>query len=634
MNPTEQSLVSRTINNQRRVYDEMVTVTKQIRKVRALRIQTRTPKTFQKLVGWGVRNPLPWALVQTINGMIAKGVPQFDRIPLNPEDPTERDLAAQLAASAWPLIQTYGNMHKKDYFYLGCDQLTGDGIGSFKFRRQTLKGYPKAPDGEPTNSKEWGDYNAAVAEFLSDPRSPNPFSISQVDSATFWPDRQEEPEYVVEYGYKPLAPTLMGLGLKPNGRGGFRELSDEEQASILSRSDMPKGAMFSEQMQPSGMGNNMVMSEVWTNDFCYVQIGGQYFKYENEFGEIPYVWRYGMSTSIPDPALERVSTVFPFFALDPYINTVLTGLLAWGIMASMPVAVITQQPTNANALDSNQANVDIPLGQMIRLAPGQDFEFKTPPNMGTEAVNVLNMMLSFYDRAGVTSMARGNIGTRTPGSSFTAALEAAGDMVGPIQESLAGLLVDIVRFSWKAATNLNVPLNITGYSLADTGKKGERARIIVDPKMINNYYDLHCELQSFSDQEKMARGQFAALMIDKKLWSWERGAKYAGVQNPEAERKMIAEDTVRNSPEYQQLLIAGSLSEDPMMAQAMVMVQAQMAAAGAGGVPPEGAPAPAAESSDQHRPGMESPMSGGGRAAGAPKNPSGPGANGVSLPQR
>lgn len=635
MTPYEQSLVQRTILNQRRIYDETVTVTKQIRKVRALRIQTRTPKTFQKLVGWGVRNPLPWALVQTINGMIAKGVPQFDRIPLNPDDPMERDMAAKLAASAWPLIQTYGHMHKKDYFYLGCDQLTGDGIGIFKFRRQYLNGYPTAPAGEPDGSAQWGEYNAAVRDYLADPRSPNPFAITQIDSATFWPDRQEEPEYVVEYGYKPIGPTLLGLGLKNEG-GKFVKMSEEEQAnSVLNRNDIPRGAMFSERMQPSGMGNNMVMSEVWTDDYCYVQMGQQYFKYENEFGKIPYVWRFGMSTSIPDPALERVSTVFPFFALDPYINTVLTGLLAWGIMASMPVAVITQAPTNSNMGDSTQANVDIPLGQMIRLAPGQNFDFKVPPAMGTEAVNVLNMMLSFYDRAGVTSMARGNIGTRTPGSSFTAALEAAGDMVGPIQDSLAGLMTDIVKFTWQASTNLNVPLNITGQSLAATGVKGERARIQVTPQMINKYYDLSCELQAFSDQEKMARGQYAALMIDKKLWSWERGAKYAGVQNPEAERKMIALDTVYNSPEYQQLMIQGSLAEDPMMAQAMIMVQAQQAAAMGGGLPTDGAaPPPAEGGGDQHRPGMEAPMSGGGRAAAAPRNPTGPGNAGPTVPQR
>lgn len=631
MSPTEQTLVNRTVQEQRRIYQEMVTVTKQIRKVRALRIQTRTPKTFQKLVGWGVRNPLPWSLVQTINGMIAKGTPLFSRLPLDANDPDQRDLANQLAASAWPLIQTYGRMHKKDYFYMACDQLAGDGIAAFKMRRQTLRGYPDSPSLE-ANQKEWGDYNAMVAEYMANPRSPNPFSISQVDSATFFPDRAEEPEYVVEYGYKPLAPTLAALGLKMDKNGKPVEMSDEEALSnALNHNDVPRGQMFSEQMQPSGLGNNLVVSEVWTADNCYVQIGGNVFKYENEFGMLPYAWRLGMTTSIPDPALERVSTVFPFFALDPYINTVLTGLLAWGIMASMPVAVITQQATAGNVGDSTQANVDIPLGQMIRLAPGQDFDFKVPPNMGTEAVNVLNMMLSFYDRAGVTSMARGNIGTRTPGSTFGAALEAAGDMVGPIKESLAGICTDIVQMSWKAATQFNVPLNITGYSLAATGAKSDRTRIQVTPEMIDKYYDLDCELQAFSDQELMARGQYAALMIDKKIWSWERGAKYAGVQNPETERKQIFMDTVRNSPEYMQLAITGAISEDPIAAQAMQIAMM------AGGVPPGGAAAPPAENpsggGDQHRPGMESPMSGGGRAIGAPKNPSGPGANGVSVPQ-
>lgn len=627
---TENALVQRTINEQRTIYQEMVTITKQIRKVRALRIQTRTPKTFQKLVGWGVRNPLPWALVQTINGMIAKGVPQFERLPLNPDDPAERDKAAFLASTAWPLIETYGRMHKKNYPYLLCDQLAGDGISITKMRRQYMRDYPqtaKAID-EMTDS-EVGTYNAMVADYLANPRSPNPFSISQIDSATFWPDRKEEPEYTVEYGYKPLAPTLAALNLRQQANGKVAPLAEDENP--LNQNDVPRDGMFSEQMQPSGLGNNLLMAEVWTNDWCYVSMAGQVFKFENEFGQIPYAWRFGMSTSIPDPALERVSTVFPFFALDPYINTVLTGLLAWGIMASMPVAVITKQATPSNVSDSTQGQVDIPLGQMIRLAPGEQFDFKVPPNMGTEAVNVLNMMLSFYDRAGVTSMARGNIGTRTPGTSFTAALEAAGDMVSPIADSLAGHLTDIVQMTWRAAANLNVPLNITGSSLAGTGVKSERSRFLITPDMYDDYFDLSCELQAFSDQEKMARGQYASLMIDKQIWSWERGAKYAGVQNPEAERKAIALDTVYKSPEYQQLMIQGAIAQDPMAAQAMVLQQASMAAMSAGPLPEGGAPAPGGE---QHRPGMESPMSGGGRAEGAPKNPSGPGADGVSIPQR
>jgi hypothetical protein len=624
MSSSESTLVSRTIQQQRRIYDETVKVTKQIRRIRALRIQTRTPKTFQKLVGWGVRNPLPWALVQTINGMIAKNAPQFDRLPLNMDDPAEREVAAYLASSAWPLIQSYGRIHKVDYFYKACDQLTGDGIGIFKMRRQYLKGYPESPGENPTD-QEWSEYNAKVADFMANPRSPNPFAITQIDSATFFPDRAEEPEYVVEYGYKPLAASLAALNLRATRDGKIVPYSQDEQASVLMNNDFPRGGMFSEEMQPSGMGNNVVMAEVWTPDYCYIEVGGNYFKYENEFGEIPYIWRYGMTTSIPDPALERVSTVFPFFALDPYINTVLTGLLAWGIMASMPVAVITTPPTPGNIGNSDQANVDIPLGQMMRLAPGQDFDYKVPPNMGTEAVNVLNLMLSFYDRAGVTSMARGNIGTRTPGSTFTAALEAAADMVGPIKTGLAGILTDIVQMTWRAVTNFNIPLNITGYSISQTGLKGDRTRFHITPQMINDYYDLSCELQAFSEQELMARGQYAALMVDKQLWSWERGAKHAGVQNPEAERKQIILDTVRKSPEYMQLIISGALADDPVLAQAAAV------SGGAAGMPPG---QPEMGTGDRHREGMMSPMSGGGRAVSAPRNPTGPG-NGVapSIPQ-
>jgi hypothetical protein len=150
--------------------------------------------------------------------------------------------------------------------------------------------------------------------------------------------------------------------------------------------------------------------------------------------------------------------------------------------------------------------------------------------------------------------------------------------------------------------------------------------------MIDNYYDLSCELQAYSDAELMGRGQYASLMIDKKIWSWERGAKYAGVQNPEAERKAIILDDIYRSPEYMQLIIQGAIADDPMAAQAMTMAQTMGPPAGA---PPTGAPpAPATPSAAPggHREGMQAPVSAGGRASGAPRNPTGPGHNGA-VPQ-
>lgn len=612
------SLVYNTINKQRTAYAEMVTMTKHIRRVRALRLRTRTPKTFQKLIGYGVRNPLPWSLVQTICGMIAKGAPQFERIPLRP---SERDKAATLAATCWPLIQTYDHMTRgKVSFYGLVDQLTGDGVGITKLRRSRSDDYPmRRRDDEGNYVEDADDYNSRVKEYLENPSTENVFTMSQIDSAIFWPDLDDVPQYVVEAGRKPLIPTLRSLGKRLGTNNAIIDF------------DAPGGTPFHEEMQPSGLGRNVDYAEVWTKDEVFFKMAGELYSMENELGFIPYAWRNGMTTSIPDPALQRVSTVFPFFALDPYINTVLTGLLSWGIMASMPTATIETDMSPGAQNDSQMAYADIPLGQMMTLPPGKHFHFQVPPAMGSEAVNVINMMLGFYDRAGVTSAARGNIGSRTPGLTFTSALEAAGDMVGPIRDAAANLLTDMCTMTWRAITALNMPMHVTGSSLKPTGAKGERARYTITPAMIGNYYDLSCELQAFSTQELIQRGMHSAFMLEKKLWSYERSSKFAGVENPEAERKEILLDEVRGSQLYKNKAMADALSDLP---DATAEIE-EAAAQGIDLLAPGTIDASAAMAGgSNHRPGMPAPASGGGRPQGMPRQPTGPGHNGAQPQER
>lgn len=619
------SLVTNTINKQREAYAEMVTMTKHIRRVRALRLQTKTPKTFQKLIGYGVRNPLPWSLVQTICGMIAKGTPHFERIPLKPNQRLE---AAELAATAWPLIQTYDHMTRgKVSFYGLVDQLTGDGVGISKLRRSRDDSYPLRERDEVGEYKEEANhYNNRVKEYLENPSTENVFITSQIDSAIFWPDLDDVPQYVVEAGRKPLIPTLRSLG---------KRLGTNNQIVDF---DAPGGTPFSEQMQPSGLGRAVDYAEVWTKDEVYFKMAGEMYSMENELGFIPYAWRNGMTTSIPDPALQRVSTVFPFFALDPYINTVLTGLLSWGIMASMPTATIESDMSPGAQNDSQQAAVDIPLGQMMTLPPGKHFKFQVPPAMGSEAVNVINMMLGFYDRAGVTSAARGNIGSRTPGLTFTSALEAAGDMVGPISDAAAALMVDINVMTWRGVEALQMPIHVTGHTLKETGAKGERARHTITPAMINGYYDLSCELQAFSTQELIQRGMHSAFMIEKKIWSYERGSKFAGVENPEAERREVLLDEVRGSQLYKNRAMMDALQDDPNAIAEVEESMAQgvdlLAPGTIDGAAQLAAPSGGDTGGTRHRPGMSAPASGGGRPQGMPRQPTGPGHNGAQPQER
>ena len=604
----EAGYVLKTIQSMRTTYESRVRIMKHIRRVRALRIQTRTPRSFQKLLGHGVRSPLPWTLVQTINGRMAKNAPRFYRESIEPKG---RDADAKLAATCWPLLQTYSRMARSDLFYKICDQLVGDGMSVTKLRRITDPNYPQQEDKEKSKA-----YDERLVQYVQSGRGKSPLRLSVIDPATFWPDREEEPNYVVESGKRALLPTMQALRLM---KGTNNSLIDMP-------SDMPSGPTFSWDMIPDGAGGGIDVDEVWTPEACYYHIGGSVFKYPNEFGFIPYSWRFGMQTSIPDPTLEAVSTIFPFYAIDPYINTVLTNLISWSIMTGMPTAVIETDPKVGSG--GEQATTDLPLGQMVELAPGKTFKYALPPSgFGSEAVAIINMFMSFYDKSGVTEAARGVVGSRMPGLTLTTAFEASDDLFIPVKTSLQGMMEDVVVMTWKAVEKLNTPIAVTGQAVESLKNGKKPARHIIKPSMIKGYHDIHCIIEPMSDQALTQRGMHAAFMKDKQLWGSERAMIFAGVDNPAEERIEMAADQLRMTPLYQRQMMEQAFAEDAV-AQEMVEQDAAQGIDSLGledfsdQVQPEGGAPPTAPAGGQIR-GLGAPASGG-RPAGSARRPTGP----------
>lgn len=554
----EEKLVQDTVVAQRKVYQEYITVTKHLRRIRALRLDTRTPRAFQRIIGKGVRAPLAWSIVQTINGMVAKSPPMFTRTPLNSG---QKDRAARLASTCWPLLQTYSRMAHKDLFYGMADQLAGDGKGVVKLQRKMMKEYPDREQFKTDGGYDDVAYNQACRVFLSQPEH-NPLRISLTDPTTFWPDRAFEPTYVVEAGNRPLLSTLKALGLKMGVNNTILE-------------DVPQGGTVSEEMLPSGFSPTARIEELWTEDFCYFQIDGKVLKFKNEFGFIPYAWRAGMSTSIPDPVMESVSAVFPFYDLEPHLNTLLTSIVSWSILGGMPTAIIETAPNAGVAPGQEVPPSDIPLGQMVQLAPGRKFYYAAPPPIGDSVVQAVNMILSFYERAGVTQAARGIIGSRTPGLTFSSALEAASDMLLPITHSLEGLCEDITRMTWKAVEKLNMPLYVTGEELIEGTGRRQLSQHRITPSLIGKYYDIHCEIRPSSTQDSVQKGMHAAFMNQHQMWSQERAMNYSGVENPTAERLELLKDKIRNTPLYQQMAMKAALSDDPEAQQMVADAEAQ-----------------------------------------------------------
>lgn len=618
--PGERSWAEQVVRDQKRVYQEFVKTAHHLRRMRALRLTGRAPRSFQALLGRGVRVPMSWSLVQTVVGMIAKNTPTFRRVPRNELD---KDASMRLATSAWPLIETYSRMAKKPLYYLLADQLAGDGRAVFKMQRTILEGYPLRID--YGGDKE---YNKAVEDYLNE-KQPQPVRAALIDPTTFWPSREEyDTSYVVESGRRPLLTTMKSLGLKFGTNNKLLQT--------------PVGATMTELEIPAGLSPTAAVDIVTTDENHFISVDGEWLKFENEFGFINYGWRFGQVTSINDPMLESTSIIFPFAGVEPWLNTLFSVVLAWSVLGGTPILAVHTQPHQNLVPGDDTPPADIPLGKMVSPGVGKTLQFITPPPVGAEVLQAIEMLMSIYDRAGITSGRRGILGSRTPASTYGSAMEAAGDMFTPLVKGLEGILEDMVTMTWRAVEAFDTPIFVTGHSLEPI--LGRSRSVLspwkIDPADIKGYYDLHCELKLSNLQDTISRGMHAAFMNAHELWSWDRSSSYGGVEDPLVERIEILKDRLRKSPLFQEQVLKPALAEDPTLGPvvqqaeqagiplATLLEQGTAALQGApsqqptssGGEP--GGGAGTYEGAPQPR-GMPAPGAGG-RAAGMPRRPTGP----------
>ncbi len=313
----------------------------------------------------------------------------------------------------------------------------------------------------------------------------------------------------------------------------------------------------------------MQVEEVWTEEFIFYRLGNMgTVKFRNDFGFIPYAWANGETSSHNDPALEGLSVIFPMLGLEPWVQMLMGVLASWSIIGGTPILKITTDASVQNA--GGGAVSDIPLGKQVDLGPGKDMSFVVPPPVGREVLEFINLLIDFIDRAGITPLASGNIGTRTPGMTFAAALEAAAGKLLPLQANLESVFSEVVRMSWMTIDKvIKQPIHVTGSGLVEggalRGKRKGRGRFIIDPKDINGYYDVAATLKMETLQDEITKGTHAAFMNAHNLWGRRRAMKFSGVDDIEEEEEDIAVDELMQTPLMKAQVVQRAMSESPEM---------------------------------------------------------------------
>lgn len=608
----ERALVDQIIQDCNEIYQEREEIIHHARRVRSMRIRTNVPRSFQKVIGDGVRAPLSWSHVQTVVGMIAKNRPTFQR---EPRFPREKEACQRLVNSAGALWDSFEREAKRPLIFLFADQLAGDGLGVLKTRVLPWEGMPIQQEGESDSEfnkryDSWAEKSAKI-----------PIRVSLVDPLLFMPAREEDsPSYVVEKGKRNIKATLSRFGL-----------SYGVNNKILLPSELPRGRAVSALEMPRGLGPTVDVEEVWTPSELYLRIGRtEHFVFENPLGFIPYVWRGGEQTSIPDPSLETTSSIYPFLNIEPWVNTLLSVMVAWSILGGTPILWTARD--SGGASDPRRFPIsDIPLGKRIDLGTGGKIGFVSPPEVGQGLSEVAQTLLNMYERAGMTPLARGLIGTRTPGLTLSAALEAATDRLRPVIFSLEEGIAETTGMVWRIIDQVvKQPVYVLGNGVQKgplgVGKKQSWGKYVIDPKDIDGYYECKVDIKLASLQDLISQGMHAAFMKSHKLWSADRGMRFSGVDDPAGERAQILIEEFMENPAVKAFLMKSAIEDEPQLSEVAAafeqtgeqylsalmqasQLQPQEEEGFYGGAPqPRGGPAPQA----------------GGRSAGSPRRPTGP----------
>ena len=612
----EQAWVDTVIKDNNALYKERHDIMHRLRKMRMLRGKDTAVGPMQKLLGAGMRVPLGYRLVQNVVGRMNSERPTFTRVPRRPGD---KQSAANLANSADPMLQTFEQLSHRPLVLHTYDQLAGDGFAVWKLRRVPWEGYPLREGFDSDKA-----YNKAVALFVVN-AGDQPLRAQLVDPLNFMPSREEwDASYVIEKGRRNIKPFMrqhrLAFGL--NNR--------------LER--IPEGEPYPELELPSGMRPMEEIIEVWTDEFVYIRLGirgKKYLKFKNDVtddGLIPYAWGSGESTAMRDPAADSLSVLFPIGALEPWMNMMMNTMASWAIVGGTPILWTARQAVAGAPMVSQVAVSDIPLGKRIDLGTGGQIGFVTPPPVGREVIEFIQLLEGFIERAGLAPVTEGLIGTRTPGLAFSSALEAATSKLKPLNHSAERILEEVVQKSWKIVEDIGVPIYVNGAGFrkgrGGAGRQRIQGRYVIDPKDIDGYYDIHCKIKMSSLQDLISQGMHAAMMKAHKLWAEDRSMTFAGVEDTESERREIRRDDARKLPVIFMRAVQEAIKEDPNLQRmandlseqgvdmAQVLQEAAFGGEGGGdaervfeGAPqPRGQPAPSA----------------GGKTSGSPTQPKGP----------
>ncbi len=442
-----------------------------LRKQRFLRLKPKPPEAYQEYLGDGGRVPITFRLGETVVGAVA-GTEKARFFASSP------DIELQQRATAWAQLQldVQERVSQAALYYRYWDSLINDGMAALKTQRSPWTDFPDKLEEETDEA-----YNARVESFLQ-AVPPVPYRTRVVDPATFYPPRSEWGRvYAAEIGLRPTEETLRILGLQSTSRGNLRIVNPIDEPTPI-------------HMHGLRMGPRIQVEELWTETDLFVRVHGSVFQYENEMGRLPYEWTSGAAIAFSDPTLQALSVHYPLQYLEPWINQMLSTLVAQGQHTSTPTPITTHQATGTAPSQAETTITDFQAGRHHDLPPGADFKWEVAP-LDAGAINLFNAMVQLAERFTLSPIPQ-FAGTRTPGVVLSAVAERVMSVLKP--------RVDMARTTWSNQMKsylylvrdvVKAPVSVSGLVFEEKTGRSSMATTTIRPSEVKKISDIATEIK-------------------------------------------------------------------------------------------------------------------------------------------
>lgn len=511
-----------------------------LRKQRFMRLKPKVPEAYAQYLGKGVRVPITFRLGETVVGAVAGGENKAQFLASSP------DVALAQRATAWAQLQidVQERVSQSALWYRYWDSLINDGMATLKTQRSPWTDFPDRFEDETDE-----DYNARVDAFLGSV-PPVPYRTRVVDPATFYPPRSEWGRvYAAEIGLRPTAETLRSLGLQMTSRGNPKIVDPNDEPTPI-------------HMHGLRMDPRIQVEELWTETHLFVRVHGKVFEYENEMGRLPYQWTSGAAIAFSDPTLQALSVHYPLQYLEPWVNQMLSTLVAQGQNTSTPTPIVTRQASGTAPGNAETVITDFQAGRQHDLPAGADFKWAVAP-LDAGAINLLNAMVQMAERFTLSPIPQ-FAGTRTPGVVMAAAAERIMSVLAP--------KIDMAKTTWSNQQKdylylirdvVKTPVSVSGLVFEEKTGRSRMATTTIRPSEVSKISDIATEIKFQTVQDKIAWNTHSVLMVQSGLWSLERGMRESGVSDSERERQSIMLDRLRQSPAIQMYLQQRAMAGQP-----------------------------------------------------------------------